>query len=235
MRGDLLPDAVRLEESNGGHPVPDNPSTHGSPHGSWLTPTAAEAHTQDHSTQMYLQNQVGAVDKVWATPNARDHHGPPGSGCMERGGRRSSLPSQLNQWSTPRAGKVSGGDAEVWQRRKDAGDVSTPPLAMQFAWPTPKGSDPAHAGPNMRDSAGNPALPGAVRGKLNPRWVEVLMGLPVGWVMPSCTAPVPPGTPAGDLATASDNRHDELRLLGNGVVPATATVAFLTLLSRITR
>jgi len=104
---------------------------------------------------------------------------------------------------------------------------------MQAAWPTPKGSDPAHAGPNMRDSAGNPALPSAVRGKLNPRWVEVLMGLPVGWVMPSCTAPVQPGTPAGDLATASDNRHDELRLLGNGVVPATATVAFLTLLSRI--
>jgi hypothetical protein len=27
-------------------------------------------------------------------------------------------------------------------------------------------------------------------GKLNPRWVEALMGLPVGWVMPSCAAPV---------------------------------------------
>jgi len=27
-------------------------------------------------------------------------------------------------------------------------------------------------------------------GKLNPRWVETLMGLPVGWVMPSCQSPV---------------------------------------------
>jgi hypothetical protein len=26
-------------------------------------------------------------------------------------------------------------------------------------------------------------------GKLNPRWVETLMGLPVGWVMPSCASP----------------------------------------------
>jgi hypothetical protein len=26
--------------------------------------------------------------------------------------------------------------------------------------------------------------------KLNPRWVETLMGLPVGWTMPSCTQPV---------------------------------------------
>ena len=29
-----------------------------------------------------------------------------------------------------------------------------------------------------------------VQGKLNPRWVETLMGLPVGWVMPSCKSPV---------------------------------------------
>jgi hypothetical protein len=27
------------------------------------------------------------------------------------------------------------------------------------------------------------------QGKLNPRWVEVLMGLPVGWTMPSCATP----------------------------------------------
>jgi hypothetical protein len=27
-------------------------------------------------------------------------------------------------------------------------------------------------------------------GKLNPRWVETLMGLPIGWTMPSCTNPV---------------------------------------------
>jgi len=26
--------------------------------------------------------------------------------------------------------------------------------------------------------------------KLNPRWVETLMGLPIGWTMPSCTRPV---------------------------------------------
>ena len=29
-------------------------------------------------------------------------------------------------------------------------------------------------------------------GKLNPRWVETLMGLPVGWVMPSCVNPITP-------------------------------------------
>jgi hypothetical protein len=29
-------------------------------------------------------------------------------------------------------------------------------------------------------------------GKLNPRWVETLMGLPVGWTMPSCASPITP-------------------------------------------
>ena len=28
------------------------------------------------------------------------------------------------------------------------------------------------------------------RGKLNPRWVEMLMGIPLGWTMPSCLNPV---------------------------------------------
>ena len=31
---------------------------------------------------------------------------------------------------------------------------------------------------------------GTYRGKLNPRWVEMLMGVPIGWTMPSCTTPV---------------------------------------------
>ncbi len=49
-----------------------------------------------------------------------------------------------------------------------------------------------------------------------------------------------PHGPAGgldyaELQVACDNRTDELRLLGNGVVPATATRAFLTLLQELTK
>ena len=36
-----------------------------------------------------------------------------------------------------------------------------------------------------------------------------------------------------ELFTACDNRTDELRLLGNGVVPATAEIAFKTLLAEV--
>lgn len=41
------------------------------------------------------------------------------------------------------------------------------------------------------------------------------------------------GMDYAELCVASDNRTDELRLLGNGVVPATATRAFLTLVKEL--
>ena len=40
---------------------------------------------------------------------------------------------------------------------------------------------------NIEEQAGASVRGG---GKLNPRWVETLMGLPVGWTMPSCASPV---------------------------------------------
>jgi hypothetical protein len=135
------------------------------------------------------------------------------------------LAGAVKQWATPRSGKTTDENPETWALRQAKGDVATMPLGAQVkAWATPKASDPQHSGPNMRDSAGNYALPAqAVReqwgtptardhksgqgnedrqykeltpmverqqsGKLNPRWVETLMGLPIGWTMPSCTSP----------------------------------------------
>ena len=43
-------------------------------------------------------------------------------------------------------------------------------------------------------------------GKLNPRWVETLMGVPVGWTMPSCASPVT------IVPTNSDSSVTELSL-----------------------
>ena len=41
------------------------------------------------------------------------------------------------------------------------------------------------------------------------------------------------GVDYAELCISGDNRTDELRLLGNGVVPATATLAFTTLLKQL--
>ncbi len=62
--------------------------------------------------------------------------------------------------------------------------------------------------------------PRTLDGKLNPDWVESLQGVPKGWTQLSNALP-------------GENRIDRLRLLGNGVVPATAEKAFITLINRI--
>ncbi len=91
-----------------------------------------------------------------------------------------------------------------------------------------------------------------ISGKLNPRWVETLMGLPVGWTMVSCSHPIVFNASAAMMSSAgnvevttrtvhaqdqtavmTDNRTDELRMLGNGVVPATAARAFVTLMEEL--
>jgi len=212
----------------------------------------------------------------WPTASSRDYKGAPQSRLTPEGynarldeaviiyglaaqANPSTNGSRLESWSTPRATKASNENLESWKKRRDQGKVATMPLPTQVqSWATPKASDPQHSGPNMRDSAGNYALPAqAVReswatatvstgahrqkdgsmipkldtqvktwgtpnardwmgapgqacqergghrsslpghtkktdnsGKLNPRWVETLMGLPVGWTMPSCASPV---------------------------------------------
>jgi hypothetical protein len=52
-------------------------------------------------------------------------------------------------------------------------------------------------------------------GKLNPRWVETLMGLPVGWTMPSCklpvtTAPTNCASSATESCLQQQSEHSEL-------------------------
>jgi hypothetical protein len=124
----------------------------------WRTPSVAEEKNQNTSTQIYLQNQVGATPKAWATPIMGDSH----------------------LASTP----------EVAQKRIEEGKVT---LSRQTAaWATPQLQD----GHNInQDSTTHKTIPAQLTkmnmaGKLNPRWVETLMGLPVGWVMPSCKSPV---------------------------------------------
>ncbi|WP_405834860.1 hypothetical protein [Streptomyces sp. NBC_01176] len=120
--------------------------------------------------------------------------------------------------------------------------------------PTPKASDGPHGGPNQRDTSGRYYLPGqavrldaqwvagdgtdygpaihrweAVTGRpgpcptesgtrsnrrLSPGFVEWLMGLPAGWVTDV------PGIP----------RKEQLKILGNGVVPQQAHHAYSLLL-----
>jgi hypothetical protein len=129
--------------------------------------------------------------------------------------------NRLGSWATPRAGKTTDENPETWAARQAKGHVATMPLTAQVkAWPTVTTSDyrtpPTNSGilgQKIMPSSEH-ALPKAVGGKLNPRWVETLMGLPVGWVMPSCASPVTvEPMNCGSLETEScqppQNEHSE--------------------------
>ena len=121
--------------------------------------------------------------------------------------------SRRESWATPRAGKTTDENPETWAKRQSKGDVATMPLTAQVkTWQTATVSTGAHrqkdgsmidkldqqvknwatpdASDRRSDKSRQVGLSNQTQGKLNPRWVETLMGLPVGWTMPSCASPV---------------------------------------------
>jgi hypothetical protein len=65
-------------------------------------------------------------------------------------------------------------------------------VEMVQDWATPTARDhKSGRGNNEREYKElTPMVERTQKGKLNPRWVETLMGLPIGWTMPSCSQPV---------------------------------------------
>ena len=219
MRGDLLPDAVNLEEKHG-RPAPGN----------WPTPNCMDVITPNRDlTQMESKGHWG---KNMNTGKLSEmvNYGPPvpassstdgsrpglwqtatvstGAHKQKDGSMTDKLDQQVKSWATPRAGKTTDENPETWALRQAKGDVATMPLTAQVkSWATPSAFDGQRPietqqeweARNARKKEQNPNLgqlhkPLTVQmtggGKLNPRWVETLMGLPVGWTMPSCASPV---------------------------------------------
>lgn len=92
--------------------------------------------------------------------------------------------SRQESWATPIVGDSHlNSTPEVAQKRMEEGKAT---LSRQVAlFMSPKASDSKSPGKSRDVHLNHQA-----GGKLNPRWVETLMGVPIGWVMPSCTSPV---------------------------------------------
>jgi hypothetical protein len=126
----------------------------------------------------------GSRQELWPTPDATNaNDGTPWekfhAGMMERraqvkravaegktkqgSGRSPNLAASVQnpQWATPQTRDNRSGGAERW--------------------------DNPERSRNLNDQVATQTTQNA---KLNPRWVETLMGLPVGWTMQSCASPV---------------------------------------------
>jgi hypothetical protein len=163
----------------------------------WRTPTSFDWKNTDCSTQVYLSDQVeGRTSKQtdFPTPRTCDWKSSPNADSnikrMEVG--QATLAEFVHAkhkkgdpWSTPRTGATES------SRPNNKGGIPLADQAKREQWATPRNcGGPDYAKTTRPSSQSNSlSLPTQVAGKLNPRWVEALMGLPIGWVMPSCTSP----------------------------------------------
>ena len=103
--------------------------TEGRESGLWRTPAA-------QSPGVSVEKLVNKDGTPW-TPGQRAYDKDTGRYAQV------GLIQQIQQhWPTPRAGKTTSEEEEVWQTRKDAGKVSTPPLGLAVKmFPTPTAQD----------------------------------------------------------------------------------------------
>jgi len=153
---------------------------------------------------------------------------------------RSTDGSRPESWATPRSGKTTGESAETWEKRKKKGDVSTMPLGAQVnAWKTPRaceGDKPPMVDKHHQGLTAQ-ARPeaGAAGGRRGRRQAQPQMGRDPDGAADGLDVPGLPALGDKELAELYDwmarttNRTDELRMCGNGVVPAAAAVAWRTL------
>ena len=162
---------------------PVNPSTHGSRPELWATPSAFDG-----------QRPAETMEE-WKIRNAKKKEQNPNLGTLHKP-LTVQVTEQKNRpelWLTPRANEPTA-DNNFVARNGDRGEHCHVSLTSQTkAWATPEGmaGGKISRGGKRKDEL---LLTGQVKqssnGKLNPRWVETLMGLPVGWTMPSCQFPM---------------------------------------------
>lgn len=141
---------------------PASRSTDGNRRESWPTPSAMDGQRPSETPQQ------------WEARNAAKKATNPNLGQLHR-----PLTVAV-QCATPRANKTEGYSSSEFR------PTLHQQVIVQWATPEAKNQVGYQVG---ADGTKWPRLGSQVSGKLNPRWVEILMGLPVGWTMPTCASP----------------------------------------------
>jgi hypothetical protein len=198
---------VAAEQLKYGQAAPASSSSLGSRQGLWPTasvPNGGQTTSgrADKDTKKQVRLEHAVRQELWLTPRANEPTGD--STFVTRNGDRGqhcspSLTIQVEkaaQWGTPAANDANKQNVMCEVNSKQAGLPKSVGLELQRPWMTPnardwKGAHGEHFGDRARTQSLNNQMEaiGNKGAKLNPRWVETLMGLPIGWTMPSCTSP----------------------------------------------
>lgn len=206
--------SAQNSQAMGGATQPERPfcSMSSASWSAWVT-----AQRQDYLARAKREHRTSAnALSSWPTIRASEYKdvGPVGSKSHDHMLGKHYLCAVVTQegnapscWKTPQATDGEGGTMEIreWHGLPDPESPSTG--GNPQGWSTPTTTDAAAMSPGLRPSriatgrktdylarqvqwVMGPMPPSSM--KLNPRWVETLQGIPVGWTMPSCACPVTP-------------------------------------------
>jgi hypothetical protein len=138
-------------------------------------------------------NTNGNRQESWPTPDTQTGpHGARGVSSNPNHQSAKSLEATARQWATPQAHDAQGPKTPEQIAAMRAKGHGVKNLNEMVSWATPQAKDhkSGHRDPTIvQYKQLNVEVEARATGKLNPRWVETLMGLPIGWTMPSCTSP----------------------------------------------
>jgi hypothetical protein len=163
----------------------------------WATPRSGKTTDENPETWALRQAKgdvatmpLGAQVKMWPTASV-PNGGQTTSGRADKDAKKQvRLEHAVAQWGTPAANDANKTPhCEV--NSNQAGLAKSVGLELQRQWGTPTARDHKSGRGNEEREYKEltPMVERQQSGKLNPRWVETLMGLPIGWTMPSCTSP----------------------------------------------
>ena len=167
---------------------------------SWMTPRACEAQNPPMGVDKRHHGLTHQVTKQWGSPAANDANKTPHCEVnSNQAGLAKSVGLELQrQWATPqqRDFRSAEGNEDRWENPDRSRNLNDQ-IKQQATedWPTVSSAGVTGGPTGLAGGSGNRAkmkrlMGGEMNSKLNPRWVETLMGLPIGWTMPSCTSPV---------------------------------------------
>jgi hypothetical protein len=162
----------------------------------WLTPQSGDVTGSTREAVVMWANgqRPKTSDQRLRTQVAAEQlkHGQADPASSNTSGSRQGL------WLTPRANEPTG-DSTFVTRNGDRGQHCSPSLTIQVEktaqWATPRtptgGPETAKRKQELgRTLSGGGDLASQANGRLNSQWVTQLMGLPLGFVSPSCPASV---------------------------------------------
>jgi hypothetical protein len=154
----------------------------------WMTPRACEAQNPPMGVDKRHHGLTHQVTKTWATPRANERDG---TRTPNGNPKKDGIPPgmQAKQWATPAARDTQGQRGAAANARKGNPLDTLPNQMAQWGTPTARDHKSGRGNEDRQYKELTPMVERQQSGKLNPRWVETLMGLPIGWTMPSCTSP----------------------------------------------